>query len=221
MRAATAVLALYSRCALTDDYVRYGFKATPLSSRQENRLALIPSAPLRKAPSPIKTPPSSPPAPPEDLKALPPVDPILPKEQERIAKWERMMRVAKRDPGGNVERWSFDEKKGRKVFHSLSEAHSGAGRLTRVGMQLRERIYKGVPDRWRSAVWWTLIDGSKVENLCRPNGPATKGRLTASELGRQYHERVDRPSTHDIQIDLDVPRTISGHVMFHTRYGAG
>jgi hypothetical protein len=29
------------------------------------------------------------------------------------------------------------------------------------------------------------------------------------------------PSTQDIQIDLDVPRTISGHVLFHTRYGRG
>jgi len=29
------------------------------------------------------------------------------------------------------------------------------------------------------------------------------------------------PSTHDVQIDLDVPRTISGHTLFVTRYGAG
>lgn len=32
---------------------------------------------------------------------------------------------------------------------------------------------------------------------------------------------MDLPSTFDVQIDLDVPRTISGHVMFHTRYGQG
>ena len=29
------------------------------------------------------------------------------------------------------------------------------------------------------------------------------------------------PSAEDVQIDLDVPRTISGHVLFHTRYGQG
>lgn len=41
------------------------------------------------------------------------------------------------------------------------------------------------------------------------------------DLRREYREKVDNPSSHDIQIDLDVPRTISGHIMFHTRYGAG
>lgn len=29
------------------------------------------------------------------------------------------------------------------------------------------------------------------------------------------------PSAQDVQIDLDVPRTISGNVLFHTRYGQG
>ncbi len=32
---------------------------------------------------------------------------------------------------------------------------------------------------------------------------------------------LDAASTYDVQIDLDVPRTISGHVLFHTRYGHG
>lgn len=29
------------------------------------------------------------------------------------------------------------------------------------------------------------------------------------------------PSKHDVQIDLDVPRTVNDHVLFHTRYGQG
>lgn len=37
----------------------------------------------------------------------------------------------------------------------------------------------------------------------------------------KYQELIDKPSDYDIQIDLDVPRTISGHVMFRTRYGLG
>lgn len=32
---------------------------------------------------------------------------------------------------------------------------------------------------------------------------------------------MDKPSPFDIQIDLDVPRTISGHITFRTRYGSG
>ena len=39
------------------------------------------------------------------------------------------------------------------------------------------------------------------------------------EFGQQ--DSIDVPSSYDIQIDLDVPRTISGHVMFKTRYGMG
>jgi len=40
-------------------------------------------------------------------------------------------------------------------------------------------------------------------------------------LVREYYEGLDKPSSYDVQIDLDVPRTISGHIMFRTRYGAG
>ena len=32
---------------------------------------------------------------------------------------------------------------------------------------------------------------------------------------------LDDSSSYDVQIDLDVPRTISGHILFHTRYGHG
>lgn len=40
-------------------------------------------------------------------------------------------------------------------------------------------------------------------------------------LAVEYRENIERPSTFDIQIGLDVPRTISGHVMkFRTRYEA-
>ncbi|KAG9007843.1 hypothetical protein FRB93_007234 [Tulasnella sp. JGI-2019a] len=183
---------------------RYGFKKSTLTTRQENRLALLPAASLQKGPVTVKTPPSSPPLPRTELKAIPPGQNVSPKEVKRIDKWGRMMRVNRRDPGGNVESWSIDDRKGKK---------------------LRERIYKGVPDRWRSAVWWTMIDASRVETKSPPltlQGSSRKGvGLNAKELATQYREWIDRPSSHDIQIDLDVPRTISGHVMFHTRYGSG
>ena len=34
-------------------------------------------------------------------------------------------------------------------------------------------------------------------------------------------DAILEPCEHDVQIDLDVPRTISGHLYFHTRYGLG
>jgi len=40
-------------------------------------------------------------------------------------------------------------------------------------------------------------------------------------LTEEYRDSLEKPSSYDVQIDLDVPRTISGHIMFRTRYGAG
>lgn len=180
---------------------RYGFKPPKMSSHQESRLALIPLAPLKTDLKPVKTAPVSPPAPTTELRDLPPTSSLNPKEMSRIDKWTQMMKVAQRDKGSNVERWTFDEKKKRK---------------------LRERVYKGVPDRWRSAAWWTIIDGARLEQLCPPNlSSPSRPRIPTAELIGRYQSLVDKPSSHDIQIDLDVPRTISGHVMFHTRYGSG
>lgn len=76
--------------------------------------------------------------------------------------------------------------------------------------KLRERTFKGIPDCWRSAAWDTL--------LCRFS---RHGKAETRQLSQEYRDGLDRPSTYDVQIDLDVPRTISGHVMFRTRYGQG
>ncbi|KAJ7070673.1 rab-GTPase-TBC domain-containing protein [Mycena amicta] len=76
--------------------------------------------------------------------------------------------------------------------------------------KLRLRTYKGVPDRWRPAAWDMFMT-----NLSHAS-PADTARLAS-----EYREALDKPSTYDIQIDLDVPRTISGHIFYRTRYGAG
>ena len=76
--------------------------------------------------------------------------------------------------------------------------------------KLPRRTYKGIPDRWRSAAWLALIG-----NFSR----ISKDQLLA--LSVEYREALERHSSYDIQIDLDVPRTINGHVLFRTRYGLG
>lgn len=101
------------------------------------------------------------------------------KEQSRIDKWERMILPVRR----NEDVWRINKLKEHK---------------------LRERVYKGIPDRWRRAAWDLLITSFK--------GPVEHGR---------YADLLNEPSEFDIQIDLDVPRTIGGHVMFRTRYGLG
>jgi hypothetical protein len=76
--------------------------------------------------------------------------------------------------------------------------------------KLRERTFKGIPDCWRSAVWELMM-----------NRMAKTDKRELDKLFEEYHEALNKPSTYDVQIDLDVPRTISGHVMFRTRYGHG
>ena len=100
-----------------------------------------------------------------------------------------MLEPAIRDSGGNALEWRVKPSKRRKV---------------------RERVYKGIPDCWRSAAWEMLI--TKMSGA---------GQAQFEKLSQEYEDHLQQPSTYDIQIDLDVPRTISGHVMFRTRYGQG
>jgi len=100
-----------------------------------------------------------------------------------------MLEPTIRDHGGNVLQWGVRAAKRRKF---------------------RERVYKGIPDCWRSAAWEMMI-----------NETSGVGRAEVERLSQEYEDHLQQPSTYDIQIDLDVPRTISGHVMFRTRYGQG
>lgn len=76
--------------------------------------------------------------------------------------------------------------------------------------KLRERTFKGIPDCWRSAAWEVLM-----------NRFTKTGKRELRKLGEEYRQALDQPSSYDVQIDLDVPRTISGNVLFRTRYGQG
>ncbi|ESK97713.1 gtpase activating protein [Moniliophthora roreri MCA 2997] len=173
---------------------RYGFFSTP----SHDRLILLSSAPLTR-----RLTSNTPPGPQNastsgtTLPSLPPTQPPL-KETSRIGKWTRMVKPRKRQIGGNVEAWTIKPSKEPK---------------------LRERTYKGIPDRWRHAAWELFMSRSSYADMCT-NGDA-RTTLSLKQLEEDFVESLDKPSTYDIQIDLDVPRTISGHVLFRTRYGAG
>lgn len=116
------------------------------------------------------------------------------KEKSRIAKWKRMLSVESRDEGYNATSYTF--------VSDLS------------AKRLRRRVIKGIPDIWRSAAWKALLrrqEGSETSEKPQP----------AAAPSQQFASLVEQPSPHDVQIDLDVPRTISGHIQFHTRYGQG
>ncbi|WWD18988.1 hypothetical protein CI109_103445 [Kwoniella shandongensis] len=195
---------------------RYGFINEPLRNRSETRLALIPSSPLTKVPKlpsisplagkPAAEPissfmPSADPGPSARIPQSPRMDGngeerLRQKESERVGKWGKMMSVKNRDKGGNINEWEW--------------------RTDGQGAKLPRRVYKGIPDRWRMAAWWTL-----AEERTREYKGKGKEKRAASEMLTDYHNTIDLPSTFDVQIDLDVPRTISGHTMFVTRYGTG
>lgn len=110
-----------------------------------------------------------------------------------------------RDQGGNIESWGIREGVPDK--------------------KLRRRVYKGVPDRWRSATWVILVRRAVCKAGLGGGHPGFGGeRQVEAEMKRLqavYTEKLEEASSYDIQIDLDVPRTIGGHVMFKTRYGLG
>ncbi|CAG8570316.1 4306_t:CDS:2 [Funneliformis mosseae] len=71
------------------------------------------------------------------------------------------------------------------------------------------RISKGIPNSWRNPVWYFLV---------------TKGCSETEfddDLIITYKSLLKLSSTHERQIDLDIPRTLHKHIMFRTRYGSG
>jgi len=78
--------------------------------------------------------------------------------------------------------------------------------------KLISRTCKGIPDCWRGAAWHAFLTASaKTRGIGK----------TDVVLVNTYHDLIEKPSSDDVQIDLDVPRTISSHIMFRRRYKGG
>ncbi|KAF4961893.1 hypothetical protein FSARC_9991 [Fusarium sarcochroum] len=112
------------------------------------------------------------------------------KEWERSEKWRRMAKVVRKGGEGEGMEFEFDSKNPKLI----------------------ERTWKGIPDRWRGAAWWSFMATSAREH----NEAVSEERVVA-----EFHRLQLRSSPDDVQIDLDVPRTISRHVMFRRRYQGG
>ncbi|KAG0015580.1 hypothetical protein BGZ80_009774 [Entomortierella chlamydospora] len=70
-----------------------------------------------------------------------------------------------------------------------------------------KRVYKGIPDCWRAAAWSFIV--TKRSANFEPN------------IRQIYQDMLSVSSSEEEQIDLDIPRTMHGHIMFRTRYGPG
>ncbi|KAM5429449.1 hypothetical protein McanMca71_006341 [Microsporum canis] len=107
------------------------------------------------------------------------------------------------------------EDKWRKMAKLTSKAKDGSGMTFEFDVtssKLIERTWKGIPDSWRSTAWHAFLAASAKK---RPDSP------TEAELIKKFNELQVYPSPDDVQIDIDVPRTISSHIMFRRRYRGG
>ncbi|KAL7268841.1 hypothetical protein RUND412_008517 [Rhizina undulata] len=103
----------------------------------------------------------------------------------------------------------------RKTSERGHEGGRGAGAewaFVTGDSKLISRTWKGIPDCWRAAAWHAFLTTSAKKR--------SVGQ-TEMELVEIYYELLDRPSSDDVQIDLDVPRTINSHIMFRRRYRGG
>lgn len=120
------------------------------------------------------------------------------KEVERQEKWRKMAHEVPAKPGivGGGMTFSFDT----------------------ASPKLIERTWKGIPDTWRATAWYCFLATSvEKHNRRHPHSPC----LSDEDLNAMYDEYQERNSPDDVQIDIDVPRTISSHIMFRRRYRGG
>jgi hypothetical protein len=107
------------------------------------------------------------------------------------------------------------EDKWMKMAKPTKKSQDGSGmtfEFDTTSSKLIERTWKGIPDSWRATAWYAFLDASAKKRKDSPS---------ADELTQAYHGFQDVSSPDDVQIDLDVPRTISSHVMFRRRYRGG
>ncbi|RKF65028.1 hypothetical protein OnM2_013001 [Erysiphe neolycopersici] len=110
------------------------------------------------------------------------------KEWKRAEKWRKMAKII--IPGSEGMKYEFDTK----------------------STKLIQRTWKGIPDRWRAAAWYSFLRSSSKKQI---------NSISETDIINSFHKLIDEGSADDIQIDIDVPRTINSHIMFRKRYRGG
>ena len=106
------------------------------------------------------------------------------------------------------------EEKWRKMAKVVAGSSKGEGMMFEFDVtdaKLVSRTWKGIPDRWRGTAWYAFLAASAKKAQHAPD----------EELVEMFYELQDEGSPDDVQIDVDVPRTINRHIMFRRRYRGG
>ncbi|KAF6784295.1 tbc domain protein [Colletotrichum sojae] len=126
-------------------------------------------------------------------------------EEEKI---EKISEAIKRKEWERSEKW-------RKMAKVIRKGNGGEGmefEFDVKNQKLIDRTWKGIPDRWRASAWYSFMTSSA---RAHKDSPSDDSIIT------DFRRLQARGSPDDVQIDLDVPRTISRHVMFRKRYRGG
>ncbi|KAG6360302.1 hypothetical protein INS49_011359 [Diaporthe citri] len=137
------------------------------------------------------------------------------REVKRTEKWRKMAKtfIKGRDDKGVM----FAVEDIAKVKRSKGSEHHFEILGTVIEFDVKspkliERTWKGIPDCWRGAAWYSFLSASAQK---------AKSDTTEEQLFAEFHRLQDVSSPDDTQIDLDVPRTINKHIMFRKRYRGG
>ncbi|KAK4947115.1 hypothetical protein LTR10_013886 [Elasticomyces elasticus] len=130
--------------------------------------------------------------------------------------------IAEQEDGGKPvsslkrREWARDEK-WQKMARPVRERSNSKGGGMRFEFDTSDpklvgRTWKGIPDRWRAMAWHSFLSTSAKRR---------GGHVPDDELINEYHKLQEENCADDVQIDVDVPRTINLHIMFRRRYRGG
>ncbi len=130
--------------------------------------------------------------------------------------------IAEQEDGGKTasaqkrREWTREEK-WQKMARPVRESSGSKGGGMRFEFDTSDpklvgRAWKGIPDRWRAMAWHSFLSTSAKR----------RGKhVPDDELINQYNKLQEENCADDVQIDVDVPRTINMHIMFRRRYRGG
>lgn len=128
------------------------------------------------------------------------------KEAERSEKWRKMataIKTTSREQHLPLPLPPLQSPQGQGMSYTFDT----------TSPKLIERVWKGIPDCWRSAAWYSFLASSAAKHH--------HAHETEDYLIAEFRRLQAVASPDDVQIDLDVPRTVNGHIMFRRRYRGG
>ena len=138
------------------------------------------------------------------------------KEAERTEKWRKMATAIKTPMATTTTTTTTPTTNPSQNQHHPEPQGQGISyTFDTTSPKLISRVWKGIPDCWRSAAWHAFLAASAARH------PQHDARETDAYLAAEFRRLQAVASPDDVQIDLDVPRTVNGHIMFRRRYRGG